>query len=238
MTYHAPDKKPPRISSSFCGWIPPLCRNREPELFNRIGLDAIAFLRFLHLMRWLFTLTALVGCGALIPIDFMYTLSNKPAEYDLLSAMTIRDVHGVRLYAHIGLTYLITLLLILLVNHHWYAMYRLRQKWFRTPEYQNAFYPRTLLVTHIPPRFQSDQGLQKIFTGMKLPYQVNSVHIGRHVGALPELVERHNDTVKEFEDILAKHAKKDPSGETRPMIRVGGICGLGGRKQDATKYYT
>ncbi|CAA7260523.1 unnamed protein product [Cyclocybe aegerita] len=235
VTYHGTDKDPPRISESFCGWIPPLLHNHEPELLGKIGLDAVAFLRFLHLMRWLFTLTAIVACGVLIPLDFLYTLSIQPEQYDLLSAMTIRDVEGVRLYAHIGLVYFITLLLMVLIHHHWHAMYRLRNDWFASPEYQFAFYARALCITNIPRRSRSDEGLWKIFERMKLPYRVTSVHIGRRVGALPDLIDEHNETVQELEGVLAKQLK---DGGHRPGIRIGGCCGIGGRRRDAIKFYT
>lgn len=238
LKYHATDKRPPYISESFCGWIPPLLHNHEPELFHKIGLDAVVFLRFLHLLRWFFTLTCLIACGALIPLDFLYTLSVKPPHYDLLSAMTIRDVQGVRLYAHIGATYLFTFLLMLLVHHHWHAIYRLRNHWFRSAEYQRQFHVRTLCITNIPPRRQSDAGLYKIFTAMQLPYPVTSVRIGMHVGALPHLIERHNNAVLQLEEVVAKYANEDEPTRQRPTIVVGGFCGLGGTRTDAIKYYT
>jgi len=237
MKYHAPDKSPPHMSDSFCGWIPPLIHNHEHDLFDKIGLDAVAFLRFLHLLRWIFTFTALTTCGGLIPLDFLYTVSVNP-QNDFLSAMTIRDVRGVRLFAHIGSTYLITLFIALLVHHHWLAMYRLRNQWFRSPEYQNLFHARTLCITNIPERHRSDTGLHRIFIGMQLPYPVTSVHIGRSVGHLPELIKRHNETVKELEILVLKHMNGGDLETYRPTIRVGGCCGMGARRVDAIKFYT
>lgn len=236
--YHAPDKSPPYISDSFCGWIPPLIHNHEHNLFDNIGLDAVAFLRFLHLLRWLFTFTALITCGGLVPLDFLYTVSVNPSQYDFLSAMTIRDIHGVRLFAHIGSTYLITLFIAILVHHHWRAMYRLRNQWFRSPEYQNLFYARTLCITNIPERFRSDIGLRKIFIGMQLPYPITSVHIGRSVGHLPELIRQHNETVRELEKLVLKHMDGGELEAYRPAIRIGGCCGMGGRKVEAIMFYT
>ena len=152
--------------------------------------------------------------------------------------MTIRDVRGVRLFAHIGSTYLITLFIIILVHHHWRAMYRLRNQWFRSPEYQNLFYARTLCITNIPERHRSDMGLHKIFIGMQLPYPVTSVHIGRSVGHLPKLIKRHNETVRELEELVLKHMDGAEMEAYRPTIRVGGCCGMDGRRVDAIKFYT
>lgn len=238
IKYHATDKRPPRISESFCGWIPPLLHNHEPELFPKIGLDAVVFLRLLHLLRWLFTLMSLIGCGALIPLDFLYTLSVKPPQYDLLSAMSIRDVQGVRLYAHVGATYIFTCLLMLFVHQHWQAIYQLRNHWFRSAEYQRLFHARTLCITNIPPRRQSDAGLYKIFDSMRLPYPVTSARIGKHAGQLPRLIERHNDAVMQLEEVIAKYTNGGKPASQRPTIVVGGICGLGGTRKDIIKYYT
>lgn len=188
-------------------------------------------------MRLFFTLTAVISCGALIPLDRLYTVSSNPPLFDLLSSFTIRDVKGNRLYAHIASEYVITFLLFTLLYHHWVEMYRLRQEWFRSPDYQNAFYARTLMITNIPPKYRSEQGLWKIFQGMELKNQVTSVHIGKAVGMLPELVETHNKNVEEFEQVIAKHLKKDPRGKTKPTVRVGGCCGIGGRRKDAIKLH-
>ncbi|KAJ4463219.1 hypothetical protein C8J55DRAFT_567803 [Lentinula edodes] len=51
VKYHVGDKPPPRISNSLLGWLPPLFRTKEPELVDKLGLDAVTFLRFGRLMR-------------------------------------------------------------------------------------------------------------------------------------------------------------------------------------------
>ena len=184
-------------------------------------------------MKWFFTLTAIIACGMLIPLNFLYTISTNPPFHDFFSSLTIRDVYGPRLYAHIGCEYFMTVLLMVLLYNHWIAIYHLRQQWFRSPEYQNAFYARTLLLSNIPPKYRSEAGLWKIFQGMELKYQVTSVHIGKTVGMLPDLIEKHNRNILELEEVIVRHTKKDLQGETRPTIRVGGCCGFGGRRKDA-----
>jgi hypothetical protein len=216
----------------------PVFRTSEEDLVNRIGLDAVAFLRFLRLMRFLFTLTAVITCGVLIPLDRLYTVASNPPLYDLLSSFTIRDVKGDHLYGHIASEYCITFLLFSLLYHHWIEMYHLRQQWFRSPEYQNAFYARTLMITNIPPKYRSEEGLWKIFQGMELIHQVTSVHIGKAVGMLPELIETHNKNVEEFEQVIVSHLKKDPHGKRKSTVGVGGCCGLGGRRIDVIKLHT
>ncbi|KAF9486012.1 DUF221-domain-containing protein [Pholiota conissans] len=239
VKYHEGDKPPPRISDSLFGWLPPLVYTKEPELLDKIGLDAVAFLRFLRLMRWLFSGITILTCAILIPINVAYNLKNVPSkDRDILSILTIRDVGGEWLWAHVTVSYLITFLIVFCVNVHWKAMIRLRHTWFRSPEYLQSFYARTLQVRHVPKKLQNDEGLKNIFESVKVPYPTTSVHIGRKVGKLPELIDYHNQTVREFEEVLVKYLKGGKVRAKRPMIRIGGHCGMGGTKKDAIDFYT
>lgn len=212
---------------------------KEPELLDKIGLDAVAFLRFLRLLRWLFTGVAALTCGILVPINIFFNLKNVTSnKRDILSLLTIRDVTGSFLYAHVTVTYLITLLIIYSVNMHWQAMVKLRHAWFRSPEYLQSFYARTLQVRRVSKKDQSDEGLKSIFESVRVPYPTTSVHIGRKVGKLPELIEYHNQTVREFEEILVKYLKDGKIKPNRPTIRIGGTCGFGGTRMDAIEFYT
>ncbi|KAF9529713.1 hypothetical protein CPB83DRAFT_852038 [Crepidotus variabilis] len=239
VKYHEGSKPPPRISGSIFGWLPPLFNTKEPELLDKIGLDAVTFLRFLRLMRWLFSGITLLTCGILLPINVVYNLKNIDADNrNILTMLTIQDVQGDFLYAHVIVTYLITFLIVVCVDIHWRAMVRLRRTWFRSPEYLQSFYARTLQVRHVPKKLQSDEGIKNIFETVKVPYPTTSVHVGRKVGKLPELIDYHNQTVREFEEILVAYLKGGKIRAKRPTIRIGGTCGMGGQKKDAIDFYT
>ncbi|KAJ7125115.1 hypothetical protein C8R44DRAFT_618715 [Mycena epipterygia] len=240
VKYHTDDsKRPPKIDDSLCGWLPPLIHTKEPELVDKIGLDAAVFLRFGRLMRWLFTGIAGLSCGILIPINVIYNLKNTPSkDRDILSMMTIRDVGGNVLFVHVAVTYLITFLIMFCVYVHWKQMVKLRRAWFRSPEYLGAFYARTLTVLHVPKSNQTDAGIKEIFDSVRVPYPTTSVHIGRKVGKLPELIEYHNETVRELETHLVKYLRGGKIGKRRPTVRIGGSCGCGGTKKDAIEFYT
>jgi calcium permeable stress-gated cation channel len=124
-----------------------------------------------------------------------------------------------------------------LVYIYWRDMTKLRNDWFRSPEYIRSFYARTISITHVPRNLRSDQGINHILNGLKIPYPTTSVHIGRKVGELPELIEYHNRTVREFEAVLVKFFKNGKKGKRRPTIRIGGCCGLGGTEKDAIAFY-
>ncbi|KAJ6495774.1 DUF221-domain-containing protein [Mycena vitilis] len=238
VKYHVGDKSPPRIGDTFCGWLPPLIHTKEPELLDKIGLDAVAFLRFLRLMRGIFMGTAILACGILIPINFLYNRAHiKPQKRDALSMLTIRDVRGNSIYAHVAVSYLITLLVLGFIYIDGRAMVKLRTQWFKSPEYMKSFYARTLSITSVPKKLQRDGGLNEIL-GKSLPYPITSVHMARAVGDLPKLIEYHNQTVRDFEAVLVKYLKGGIHHKSRPVVTFGGICGIGAVHKDAIEFYT
>ncbi|KAG1739129.1 uncharacterized protein EDB91DRAFT_1136016 [Suillus paluster] len=239
VKYHVGDKKPPRISDSLLGWLPPLIRTKEPELVDKLGLDAVTFLRFTRMTRSLYTSIAFACCAILIPINVAYNLKNVPStDRDILSMLTIRDVKGSFLFAHVVVSYAISALVMFFVWRHWKEMLRLRQQWFRSPEYMQSFYARTLAVMRVPRKYQTDEGIRAIFESVQVPYPTTSVHIGRKVGRLPELIEYHNTAVRELEQVLVTYLKGGKIAKDRPTIRIGGFMGMGGVKRDAIDFYT
>jgi hypothetical protein len=191
------------------------------------------------MMRTIFSLVALLTCAILIPINVSYNLKFVPKESrDVLSMLTIRNVGGNYLWAHVGMVYIITAVIIVVVWFHWTAMVRLRAQFFRSPEYVLSFYARTLIVMRVPKKLQSDQGIKAIFDSVQVPYPTTAVHIGRRVGHLPQLIEVHNNTVRQFEQVLVGYLNGRKMGKKRPTIRIGGFLGMGGVVRDAIDYYT
>lgn len=62
---------------------------------------------------------------------------------------------------------------------HWREMVRLRHQWFRSEEYNKSFYARTLMITHVPKKIQSDEGLKTLLQTIQMPYPTTAVHIGK-----------------------------------------------------------
>lgn len=191
------------------------------------------------MMRWLFTAIAGLTCAVLIPVNVTYNLRNvKSRDRDALSMLTIRDVSGNLLFVHVAVTYIVCGLVMGFIWYHWKVVVRLRLQWFRSPEYMQSFYARTLMVDDVPRKLQTDEGIKAIFESTQAPYPTTSVHVGRSVGRLPELIEFHNQAVRELEQALVKYLKSGKIGKRRPMIRIGGFWGMGGKKMDAIDYYT
>ena len=69
-------------------------------------------------------------------------------------------------------------------------------------------------------------------------YPTTSVAIGRRVGQLPELIEYHNEAVRELERVLVRYLHGGKIAKNRPTITIGGFLGIGGTKKDAIDFYT
>lgn len=191
------------------------------------------------MMRTAFSLVAILTCAILIPINVIYNLKNVPSSSrDALSMLTIRNVGGNTLWAHVGMVYVITGVVIVVIWFHWTAMVRLRSQFYRSPEYTLSFYARTLIVMGVQKKLRSDEGIRAVFDSVQVPYPTTSVHVGRRVGNLPQLIEVHNNTVREFEKVLVRYLNGGKIAKKRPTIRLGGFLGIGGEKRDAIDYYT
>ncbi|GAA5973539.1 hypothetical protein JCM11641_007107 [Rhodosporidiobolus odoratus] len=240
VKYAADEKRPPKIGKGLWDWIGPVWHTKEEEMMTTIGLDAVAYLRFLRMCRNMFVCIAALTCAILLPINLVYNLRNvKAANRNYLLALTMSKVRGNWLWAHVVGTYVLTLIVFFFIWVNFAAMVRLRWQWFRSPAYQDMLNARSLLITQVAKKFQNDQGLAVLLQGLNIPYPTTAVHISRRVGALPALIKKHNEAVKELEEVLTTYLKNpDKIPANRPTKRVGGWMGMGGQKVDAIDYWT
>jgi hypothetical protein len=231
-------EQPAWVSTGLLGWASTLLRVKEPEIIDKIGFDAAAFLRFIRTMRTIFFVAAFSSCAILIPIDLWYNLRFVPlSARDNLSILTIRDVRGAYLAAHIAVIYIITATVIVVVRRQWSVMGNLREQYFLSTAYLNSFDP-TLTVMRIPKSSRSEEGIRALLDSVDVPYPITDVHIGRRLEDLPRLIKVHNDTVRKFEQKMVPYLKGGKFGEKRPTVRVGGFLGIGGEVRDVIDHYT
>lgn len=242
--YSAESKRPPKLGDDLFAWLRPLTQTSESELLSNIGLDAVVFLRLLKMCRWMCSLLAMLACALLIPCDVIYNVKNESrapitTADNRLATVSIANVRGSWLYLHVVYAYLATFIVLYVVYYNYKAVLRLRWQWFRSPEYQNSIYSRSIMLTHVGAKHMSDEGLQKLFSQLHIPYPTTAVQIGRRVGMLAFLIERHNQTVRDLEQILVTYFKGGKLSPKRPTVRIGAkFLGLGGRRVDAIDFYT
>ena len=82
--------------------------------------------------------------------------------------LTIRDMGGNLLFVHVGITYVITGIVVVGIWFHWCAMVHLWRQFFRSPEYAESFYAWTLIGFQVPKKLHSDKGLRAVFESMQV----------------------------------------------------------------------
>lgn len=66
-------RRPPAIGSGWFAWVKPVFKADDRYLMDRIGYDAVLFIRSIRLLRHLLLLMSIIGVCALIPINIVAT---------------------------------------------------------------------------------------------------------------------------------------------------------------------
>jgi len=244
---HADSKHaPPPVTKSLLGWVPPLLRTKELDLIETVGLDAALFMRVGRMLRWIFTVLTVLGCGILIPINIAAYKSNPFGDIGpqpFLVIVTPRFLFGSdKVWAYVVCAYLFDAVIMLFLWWNYRAVLRLRRAYFDSSEYQRSLHARTLLVTEVPKESRTDEGIVRIVESAKgMGSDVPRASIARNVKDLPELVEEHTDTVKRLEVYLAKYLKNpDRVAAKRPVCKVSANdrSYAKGQRVDAIEYLT
>ena len=69
-----------------------------------------------------------------------------------------------------------------------------------------------------------------MFTALALPFPATSINVGHNAGDLPDLIAVHNELVEALEKLLARYVAGGELGAKRPMMRLDGWMGFGGRR--------
>ncbi|KAK3679357.1 hypothetical protein LTR78_000918 [Recurvomyces mirabilis] len=240
---HADSKHaPPPVSKGLFGWIPPLIQTKEQDLVEKVGLDAAIFLRFNRMLRNIFSVLSLLGCGTLIPVYILCSDSNITKGIGWFSRLTPNYMYGSQgFWAVVLMAYVFdgTIMFFLWTNYR--AVLKLRRAYLESPEYQRSLHARTLLLTDIPKEMRSDEGIVQITEEIKATDATPWPAIARNTQDLPELVEEHEETVRKLESVLAKYLKNpNKLPPKRPTCKVSKAdkSYTKGQKVDAIEYLT
>jgi hypothetical protein len=122
---------------------------KEQDLVDTIGLDAVVFLRFLRMIRNIFGVLTIFGCGILIPINVVggspfYSQWNSVPT---LMKFTPQYIFGRKFWAFVIVAYLIQGTVCGFIWWNYKAVLQLRRTYFNTKEYKSSLHSRTLLVS-------------------------------------------------------------------------------------------
>lgn len=233
---------PPELGRGFFAWIKPVVTYTESHMLQTCGLDAVAFLRMIRMLVYIFCGATVLGVILAI-LYGVYNLKHVQQNFrqDQLSAITIENVTDAWAWPAVAVNYLLTFIVMFFVWHNWRVMDKLRYNWFRSKAYQHKLSSRTIMLTRVPREYRSDEGLVHLMgrlkiEGIKITNEIDCATIGRRLGDFPQLVEDHNKAVKDLESTLVKYLKHGKMASKRPLLRKGGWACLGGEKVDKIDY--
>ncbi|KAI9815257.1 MAG: hypothetical protein M1827_002737 [Pycnora praestabilis] len=236
---HADDKhRPPPVGRGIFAWTTPLIKTHELELVYRAGLDATVFLRFTRMCRNLFLIMSVVGCGIMIPVNVASSDKAITGGLSAFATMTPMYIFGQALWAHVVCAWAFDIIIAYFLWRNYRAITRLRRQHFESPEYQASLHARTLMVTDISSSYRSDEGILRITDEVNSTGSIPRSVIGRNVKELPDLIQEHNETVRELESVLAKYLKNPDKLPPRPTCKAskGDSAYPRGQRVDAIEY--
>ncbi|WFC96856.1 hypothetical protein MBRA1_003519 [Malassezia brasiliensis] len=221
------------------------------DLQGMAGTDATVFLYFLHMVRWCLTAISVLVCIILLPVDLSYNIAHNndtntntnsdtgtsTTSKNYILYLTMSQVDGARLWAHVALSYIATLIALALIYIYYKKVIAIRQVFFTSAQYQRSYYSRTLMITDIPKEYQSDTGLKSALGSVKIPYPFSEVQVGHGMHDLPLLLKEQKKLVFHLETCLNRMLRG--RRRVRPTIRLNGRLNntFGGVKVDAIDHY-
>jgi hypothetical protein len=238
---HADEKHAPEpLGKSPWAWVSPVVLTKEQLLVEKIGMDATIFIRFTAMLRDIFLVLTVVGCGILIPL---YLVGGKQ-NYGTLSAftkLTPQFLIGLSFWGIVAAAWAINIVVIGFLWWNYRAVTNLRRHYFQSPDYLSSLHSRTIMVTEIPKQLATDEGVIRVLDQIKQSAAMPKATIGRNVKGLPDLIEEHDELVKKLESVLAKYLKHpDKLPAKRPVCKVSkkDKTHTAGESVDAIKYLT
>ncbi|KAI3334155.1 hypothetical protein F4824DRAFT_215552 [Ustulina deusta] len=239
---HADDKHaPPPVDKGVFSWVSPVVKTREQVLAEKIGVDATLFLRFTKMSRNLMVVLSVIGLGVYIPLNVVENTRNNAIDHtNVFISLTPLGVWGAACWAHVIVSYSFDVIICLFIWWNYRTVTRLRREYFDSPEYQDSLHSRTLMVTDIPVKYRTDAGVSQIIDEADNAGHHSGI-VARNVKGLPELIEEHDEAIKELEAVLAKYLKnpdKLPAKRPRCKTQKGDPCYSQVTKVDAIDYLT
>ncbi|KAL5113476.1 hypothetical protein ACEQ8H_008640 [Pleosporales sp. CAS-2024a] len=221
---HADEKhRPLPLDNKPFAWLAAVRHVKEQDLVDKIGLDAVIFLRFLRMIRNIFCVVTVVGCAILAPINvaggspFYKQWKSVPT----LLKLTPQYIFGQKFWAYVLVAYLIQGTVCFFLWWNYRAVFKLRRTYFDSSEYQASLHSRSLLITHIPKSSRTDAGIVELVEQAKQTDDVPRTAIGRNVKDLPNMIEAHSEAVRDLEKHLARYLRNpDRLPAKRPTCKV------------------
>lgn len=241
--YLPEEKKPPALGTKYFEWLE-VVRVDDLEQVDRLGLDAVMFLRFSLFLANYFTYCLYIA----IPLMLVHFFSAPASNGEVLTFLTMFHMpptsplfwlDTVAAYAQSFIFYCTDFSHSGMMYQLWKEYITLKKSYFKSAEFQNSVNNRTLLLTLLQPPLQDRDVIRSFIKSQNVPYEPTSILLGRDFEELPNLCEEHLETVIKLEKVLSKYLKYPENlPRNRPTHRENATLGcFGGEKVGSIDFY-
>ncbi|MCJ1385080.1 hypothetical protein MMC17_008198 [Xylographa soralifera] len=219
------DKKhaPPPIGNGLFAWFSPLITTHEDQLVEKVGMDAVIFLRFTKMCRNIFLVLSIVGCGILIPVHIFESSgypTGSPTQRAFATMTPQYVLEGTPMWSHVVCTWVFDITIVFFLWRNYRAVAELKKQYFKSLDYRMSLHSRTLWLSDIPEEKRSDEKVLEIVQSVQRTASEPLAVDARSMRDLPELIEQHSQVVRKLESILAKYLRNpDKLPPSRPKLR-------------------
>ncbi|KAG0341312.1 hypothetical protein BG000_009552 [Podila horticola] len=185
----------PPMSLKFLGWIIPTINIPEDFYITNVGLDAVMFLRFLKMCLQFCVFNAVVVGTILLPIH--YTAGTEYSEVPRMSILNVSSDSNV-LWAHVFLTYLVTVSWMFLLFKNYWQWMDLRREYTLQRIRQGEIAERSIFISRLPSNLRSDAALKQYFESLKMG-PVDAATVVQHCGRLSQKIDRRESALNMLE---------------------------------------
>lgn len=186
-------------------------------MIEKCGLDAYFFLRYLRVQLKIFLPAATLILPILLPIN-----TTAQGDQDGLYRQSFSNVppeRAGRLWVHLVCAVLFIAWVCYLVFHELSGYVRVRQTYLTSPQHRLRASATTVLVSGIPPKWQSLSALYGLFD--VLPGGIHTVWINRDYSELAEKVKDRGKIAKSLENAETALIKKCYKSEQKRAKKEG-----------------
>ncbi|KAJ3228140.1 hypothetical protein HK099_006020, partial [Clydaea vesicula] len=237
--YAAESKKPPPLTRKPLSWFLTIRKTDTLNSVDKIGLDAVMFLRFIKFGIHFFLLATLFG----LPLIFFHAFISPPPETVIsstgqqldakpdysLTILTINNIHFNDVnqdpdfynffFVHSTLLWILSFWCYYNLYVVWNNYIELKARWFKSEDFVKAHHNKTLLVTGLP-HYKTTEELENHFETLFGRKTYKDYFIGRESHKYTKLVEEHLKYTKMLEKSLITFLQS--KNGKRPRHKEGG----------------
>ncbi|KAF9958105.1 hypothetical protein BGZ65_001671, partial [Modicella reniformis] len=185
----------PPMSSKFLGWIIPTIKIPEEFYVDNVGLDAVMFLRFIRMCFHFCLFNGLVVGIILLPIH--YSGGGNEVEVPRMSIANVKN-NSDTLWAHVMLTYLVTVSWMFLLFKNYWQWMDLRREYTLERIREGEIAERSVFISRLPSHLRTDSALQQYFESLKMG-PVEKATVVKHCGRLSQKIDRRESVLNKLE---------------------------------------